>query len=136
MAGISLRVDGNPDGQKRPRVFTNKHTGRSMAWSPKSPWVDLLFIKARQMAPKTALEGPLELDMTFYMPRPKSRPHAAYCDRRPDFDNLAKGACDALTRAKWWADDSRIVRATVRKLYATAVNPPGVLIDVEEIECQ
>ncbi len=133
MAGISLRVEGEPDGQKRPRVFTNKHTGRAIAWSPKSSWAQLLFTKAIVVRPKQALEGPLDLEMTFWMPRPKSRPKAAYCDRRPDFDNLAKSACDALTRAKWWVDDSRIVRAVVRKMYATDCNPPGVMIDVEEI---
>lgn len=133
MAGISLRIDGEPDGQKRPRVFFNRNAGRVIAWSPKSAWAQQVFAKAMLMRPKTALEGPLSIDLTFWLPRPKSRPKDAWHASRPDWDNLAKSTCDALTKARWWKDDSRIVCASVRKLYSTVSDGPGVKIDVEEI---
>ncbi len=136
MAGISLRINGAPDGQKRPRVFTNIHSGRTMAWSPKSAWAQNVLIQAKMKRPRWPLQGPLDLDLTFWLPRPKSRPNVVHCDRKPDFDNIAKSVCDALTRAGWWTDDSRIVRATVRKLYENGHHVPGVMIDVEEIECE
>lgn len=134
MAALSLRVNGDPDGQKRPRVFFNARAGRTMTWSPKSLWAQQVFTKALVMRPKTALEGPLRLDLTFWMPRPKSRGDELWHASRPDFDNLAKSVCDALTRARWWTDDSRIASATIVKLYSTASNAPGVRIDVEEIQ--
>lgn len=133
MAAISLRVDGEPDGQKRPRVFFNKNAGRVMAWSPKSTWANKMFAQACLLRPITALEGPLAIDLTFWMPRPKSRPKDFYHVSRPDWDNLAKPVCDALTRARWWKDDARIVAATVRKLYETPSDCPGIQINVEEI---
>lgn len=89
---------------------------------------------AHIMRPKQALEGPLRLDLSFYMPRPKAHPKAVYHASRPDFDNLAKSVCDSLTKARWWTDDSRIAIATIFKRYETPTDRPGVRIDVEEIK--
>lgn len=131
MRTISLRVDGEPDGQKRPRGFMQG--GRMMFWSPKSAWRDHVTRIAFLMRPKQALEGPISLDLTFWMPRPKSRSASVYHDSRPDFDNLAKAVCDGLTKAGWWKDDARICAATVLKLYETPTERPGVAINAQEI---
>ncbi len=37
---------------------------------------------------------------------------------KPDWENIGKAPCDALTRAKVWVDDGRISDATVRMRYS------------------
>lgn len=51
---------------------------------------------------------------------------------RPDFDKLARAACDGLTGALY-EDDSQIARADVGKVYAIAHAPAGVLIALEPL---
>lgn len=49
--------------------------------------------------------------------------------KKPDFDNLAKAAVDALNGIAW-VDDSQICEASVRKAYALS---PSICIDVYEL---
>jgi Holliday junction resolvase RusA-like endonuclease len=74
---------------------------------------------------------PVELDLWFYLPRPK-RPKFNVPAVKPDFDKLTRAVCDALTDGGLLADDSRIVEAHQHKRYASAWHPAGVMIDVKE----
>lgn len=78
--------------------------------------------------------GPLEIDVTFYLPRPKShvgtgrnagtlRTSApAFPTGVPDCSNLIKLVEDALNTLAW-ADDALFVDATARKRYAPVGSP-------------
>jgi Holliday junction resolvase RusA-like endonuclease len=77
------------------------------------------------------LDEPVELIVNFYMSKPvsvkRSLPSVA-----PDLDKLIRSVGDALAIAGVYADDSRIVRISARKLYATGIEP-GATISVKTI---
>jgi len=77
------------------------------------------------------LDEPVELIVNFYMLKPasvkRSLPTVA-----PDLDKLIRSVGDALAIAGVYADDSRIVRISARKLYATGIEP-GATISVRTI---
>lgn len=78
-----------------------------------------------------ALDEPVELIVNFYMPKPKTvdRPLPSVA---PDLDKLVRAVGDALAIAGVYADDSRIVRISARKLYAQGIEP-GATIEVRTV---
>lgn len=68
------------------------------------------------------ITGPVELEVVFYLERPKTvtetvRPEPTV---PPDLDKLIRGVCDALTDAAVFEDDAQVVKLVVFKRYATA----------------
>jgi Holliday junction resolvase RusA-like endonuclease len=80
------------------------------------------------------MSGPIRLDLTFFMPRPKSEPTAYWMSKRPDKDNLAQVIMDALTKAGWWHDDGQVCSGWINKRYPPEGGSVGVEIMAEEIE--
>ena len=81
----------------------------------------------------TPLSGPLQLEVTFFMPRPKRLPKGAemvphLC--RPDTDNLVKSTQDALQMASVVADDSYFYLVTASKYYADYDTPSRAVIRI------
>jgi len=80
--------------------------------------------------------GPVQVLLTFYMPRPKSvsqakRPLPVVM---PDLDKLIRAVGDCLSKAVV-LDDSQIVEIFAKKRYAEGLVPqPGVDIAVYELE--
>jgi Holliday junction resolvase RusA-like endonuclease len=78
-----------------------------------------------------SLDEPVELIVNFYMSKPasvkRSLPSVA-----PDLDKLIRSVGDALAIGGVYADDSRIVRISARKLYAQGIEP-GATIEVRAI---
>lgn len=79
----------------------------------------------RQHADTPIFEGPLHLDVTFFMYMPKSmngknkakfinKPHF----KKPDLDNLIKFINDICTNAELWKDDSTVVSISAKKIYS------------------
>ena len=56
-----------------------------------------------------------------------------YHTKRPDLDNLEKAVMDALTKAKWWEDDSQVCVKITKKRY---MGKPGVEIYAAELDPQ
>lgn len=82
----------------------------------------------------TPLDGPLAMDVSFYMPPPpKSDPDRRYPHVAPDLDKLLRSTCDGLTRGKVWKDDARLVEVTARKVHAERLEHTGVRIRVWEL---
>ncbi len=125
-------VNSTPKPQPRPRL-----TKAGRAYNPKSAdfykmHVGMAAKQAMQEAP-TPLSGPLELEVIFYMPRPKRLPKTAYdvphvC--RPDTDNLIKSTQDALQMASVVSDDSCFYRLTASKFYADHDSPARAVIRI------
>jgi len=66
-------------------------------------------------------EGPLELDVIFHMPIPKTkanrRPYPWH-DSVPDLDNLEKLLQDAITASGViWKDDRQVAKKNTQKIY-------------------
>ena len=125
---ISLTVHGTPEPQARPRY------GSGHFFSPKTVWWHKVQFAARLNRPKPALEGPVHLILSFYMPRPKSAPQSIVWHRtRPDIDNLAKAVMDAMTTAGWWLDDGQVAVLEASKQYIAEGEKTSVLITASEI---
>jgi len=76
----------------------------------------------------TAHEGPVVMDLFFYLPRPKSLPkRVKHHLKKPDKGNLEKGVEDAL-KGLIWRDDSQVIDGRTRKQYG---DPPRVVIALQ-----
>lgn len=112
-------------------------TRAGRAYNPKSAdfykmHVGMAAKQAMSEAP-TPLSGPLELEIIFYMPRPKRLPKGVsgvphLC--RPDTDNLIKSTQDALQMASVVSDDSCFYRVTASKYYTDHDMPARAVIRI------
>lgn len=119
-ARISFTVPGKPYAKKRPR-FSRK-IGR--AFDPAENAVaeaSIGHIAAKHFT--APLAGPVAVEIVASFAPAKSwskkkasellhRPHC----QKPDGDNIAKAALDALNRIAW-ADDGQVYSITVRKVW-------------------
>jgi Holliday junction resolvase RusA-like endonuclease len=88
------------------------------------------------------LTGALSLELWFYLPKPKSRPHTlrterqlaewAWPTRRQDADKLARAALDAMTGIVF-LDDAQIVNLEIWKVYDDA---PGLNVKVGRLHIE
>ncbi len=81
------------------------------------------------------ISGPVNLYVTFTLPRPKSAKRGAKADKRPDLSKLVRSTEDALTDVGAWEDDSRVVCCVSRKMYAGdegAMRVPGAVIRIDK----
>lgn len=84
------------------------------------------------------LAGALSVRFVFVMPRPismrwRSRPTPrAWHTKKPDAENIAKAAIDALT-GLLWIDDAQVVQLAVTKVIASGDEQPAVFVEVEEL---
>lgn len=127
---VSLTVLGRPQPAGSKRAFQNKHTGRVQvvdASKGSRPWKQQVAGEASSQAPEM-LDGPLRLDVTFVLARPKGhfgsgrnaaeiKPSAPpYPATRPDTTKLLRAVEDALTGIVW-RDDAQVVEQAARKVY-------------------
>ncbi|HEX4432809.1 MAG TPA: RusA family crossover junction endodeoxyribonuclease [Frankiaceae bacterium] len=78
----------------------------------------------------TTLDGPIELLIVFFLPRPRSV-RRVWPTAYPDSSKLLRSTEDALVRAGVVADDARFVHHDVWKRYALEV--PGARITVRPV---
>jgi Holliday junction resolvase RusA-like endonuclease len=92
------------------------------------PWrAQVAQVAAATFQHRGRLDGPVRVEATFVLPRPKSvkrdRPHV-----RPDLDKLCRALLDGVTEAgNVWGDDSQVCELVVVKVYGET---PGVHVDV------
>lgn len=140
-ASLTFNVFGipAPQGSKN----RGKHGSMYEANKGLAPWraaVEAAGVLARQRLKHPGWrETPVAADVVFYMPRPKAHyrtgrytyllrpdvPH--YCYAKPDVDKLLRSTFDALTRARVFDDDARVVIAYGIKLYADDRDPGAVI---------
>ena len=78
---------------------------------------------------------PVRVSMTFWMPKPKSRPkRARWADRKPDLDKLQRSTLDGLSDGGLVRHDSRVVEIVASKRYAVGSQPTGVVITVQVLD--
>lgn len=125
---IRFFVEGVPVPKARPRVV-RRPNGSAYAYTPARTreWEELIAWVARQKIEKP-FEGPVRMELTFFLPRPKSS-KSTFPVHRFDADNLGKSAIDALNGVAI-VDDGQIVELVIRKRYG---DPPGVKIKIEAL---
>ena len=122
---LYFRVDGTPISKARARVL---RSGRSYTPARTKAAEDKIAIFAKQamMGKWVTTDKPVNLILTFVMPRPKNhyrsngkvKPQFAGLTHiiRPDLDNMVKLVKDALNGIAW-KDDSQIVSLNAVKIY-------------------
>ena len=80
------------------------------------PWRDKMIAAARLAHPGPAIDAPVEVIATFYVPRPQ-RPKFLVPATPSDLDKYARALGDALTQAGAIKDDARIVHWDCWKAY-------------------
>ncbi len=128
---VRFDVSGLPVPQGSTRAFIVK--GRPIITSTSKglgSWRQLVAGEAQRIV-SAPMEGPVAVTLSFHLPRPKSAPKKKwiYPAKRPDLDKLVRAVLDAITHVIV-ADDSQVVSLTATKDYG----PPGVLVQVDEIE--
>lgn len=114
MAAIHMNILMKPQPKLRARTcngrtFTPQKTMNAEA--------ELRFLVLESLGPIfTIIERPIELELSFYMKRPKAAKKRLHPAVRPDIDNLIKLVADGLNGVVW-KDDSLIWKITATKLY-------------------
>lgn len=126
-------VNTTPIPKARPR-FTK--TGRVYTPKKTADFERLVYLAAvDQLGGMKPIEGPLSVSMCFELPIPRSwskkkRAEAAEYrilpTKKPDIDNLAKSAIDALN-GRVFKDDSQVCSLFLEKFYS---ENPNLTIDL------
>ena len=77
----------------------------------------------------TPILGPVQVELTFIMPRPKSTLRK-YPNTAPDLDKLIRGVGDSLQISEVLANDGQIVTILAHKIYADVPGDCGVEIEI------
>lgn len=131
---LAFTVDGDPVGASRPRVVARKNGPGTIAYMPKThtDW-EAKAVSAAQSAMaigrcllhdprgRTTLDGPVGIELVAVHRRPgrlrrrKDPRERLPAPCKPDADNILKLAMDALSKARVYTDDARVVyiRASV-----------------------
>jgi Holliday junction resolvase RusA-like endonuclease len=132
MAEVSFSVSGDPASQGSHAIMQGRivqvNSKKHKAW--RTAIVNEVI--ATLPADWEPIDGPCELIVMFYMPKPASVKRSAP-SVAPDLDKLVRAVGDALAIAGVYTDDSRITRISARKLYAQGIEP-GASIVVKTIE--
>ena len=103
--------------------------GHAATYTPVNQKINAETITAllARHAPKTPASGPLRLDILCCMPIPKSMTKrdregvarlSVFPAKKPDLDNLDKQIMDAMTRLRFWTDDSQVCLILSGKVYS------------------
>ena len=128
---ISFTVLGTPAPQGSKRAFVVKGRAVMVEASKKTvPWRDSVAVAGMTaMGGRPPIEGPVEVQAVFTMPRPKTvkRPLPSVA---PDIDKLARTILDGLTAGGVLVDDSLVVKLLASKVYGAV---PGATVTVWEV---
>jgi len=142
---ITIAVYGipGPQGSKTPVGYgRSRKTGKIIPLMRESsrkvkPWreaVTTAITTALLRGGATPLSGPVRADITFTMPKPTTAPkrRRTYPAVTPDIDKLERATYDAITAARAWEDDGRVIENHNRKVYPgehpDALDQPGAVI--------
>jgi len=105
----------------------------------KESYQSIISLLAVEFRPPSPWECALEMTLTFALPRPKSRMRKSdpdgtvWATTRPDWDNIAKGSQDALSRCGFWRDDSQIARSVVNKVWHEKNGAPRIEVEIKKL---
>jgi len=140
---IQFFVPGVPAtaGSKTPFIYKSKKDGKQrVAMSPankrQKPWMSDVKVFAEEVYNGNPVAGPVNLCISFYLPRPKSHYGTGknatrlkdsapeYPTGKPDLTKLIRAVEDALTGIIW-RDDSQVISQRTDKRYG---DKPGANI--------
>ncbi|WP_050800432.1 RusA family crossover junction endodeoxyribonuclease [Streptomyces himastatinicus] len=140
---IAVYGTAGPQGSKSPVGWgRSRKTGKNIPLMKESsakvkPWRDKVsaaITAAILRGDAKPLHGAVYAEITFTMAKPGSRPkrRRTYPAVSPDIDKLERATYDAITTAKAWEDDGRVIENHNRKVYPgehpDALDQPGAVI--------
>lgn len=113
---IDILISGNPVAQGRPKFFRRGSFVGCYDPAKSKTWKE--EVKYQAIAKKIPiLAGALHMELSFYLPRPKSLPKKTiHHVKKPDLDNLCKAIKDAL-KGIAYKDDSQVCSLILSKEY-------------------
>lgn len=115
---VMLNIEGTPRPQPRPRFVRGKVVSTADANAKR--WKDSIRAAGKMAAEARGMvdAGAVAIVMRFDMPTPKADRHGRPHTFRPDADNLAKLALDAVMDAGLLKDDAAVSTLVVTKTWA------------------
>lgn len=111
-----------------------RHTRTGKTYQPEKVKLAAATLQAifERHAPPEPFRGPVRLQLAWTYPHPKKTAGMGVSCKttRPDLDNLAKLALDAMTAAKYWEDDAQVVDFHTCKYHGDL---PGIAVIVDEV---
>jgi len=133
---LRVTIPGPPVGKGRPRLSTAGGFARAYTPAKTASWERAAAVLARDAYRGAPLDVPLVLVVRAVAARPKRLLRKCDPDGRiwrttkPDADNVAKAAGDALTMAGVLRDDAFVVRFEAESLYAARTEGPCVELEL------
>jgi len=134
---ITIEISGTPIAKPRPRGARTK-SGKIIFYTPtKGKRFENIVREHAEKKCKQPVSCAIKMTILFLMPRPqrliwKTRPMPRMpCDKKPDYDNLAKSATDGLNGVAFY-DDAQITDCHIRKRYHAGDEGPKTIITLEE----
>jgi len=135
----SFGISGTPIAKARPRGFKNKAGAIRMYTPKRSKDFENAVRQRAEREFKKPLQGALHLEVTFFLPRPKTitwkkKPMPAIPNtKRPDLSNYVKAVEDGLNGVAYF-DDGQIAQLSASKYYQEGGKGPWTQIDVYAID--
>jgi Holliday junction resolvase RusA-like endonuclease len=129
MTAIAFFIPGTP-APKGSLVAVRRGVYLESSRQKLNPWLQAIREKTRQLEALAPIDGSLEVEVIFYLPRPASVVRLLP-NVKPDVDKLLRGILDGLKG--FIADDARVVRVTGTKVYAERHRRPGAFIKIEKL---
>jgi Holliday junction resolvase RusA-like endonuclease len=85
-------------------------------------------VMARKQFRQFPLIGPLQVAMTFFLPKPRTSRNE-FPVVKGDIDNFFKSASDAMNGCVW-VDDAQICGIFAKKIYASPDQEIGILVEI------
>ena len=135
MATVAFFIPGAPRATQSGTVM--RYGRRLMPERRNRGWIDRCYLAAQQWAKTTGfrepLRGPLQLALTFFMPRPRQGKNLSpFPMSGGDPGNLAKGLEDCF-QGVLYEDDKQCVWVSYRKQWAGAAGP-GVHVSLTTLD--
>lgn len=132
---ITFSVKGFPQTKGSTRAFIPKGWNRAVITNDNKknkPWEKVVKMMAQCQAPKDGPWcDPIELNMRFFLKKPKSHPKTKHVwhTKKPDVDKLIRSIKDSLSGIIYM-DDRQVVSVHAFKQYGDA---PGVDIEITNL---
>lgn len=96
-------------------------------------WSRAVWTEAFRNRPSSPWEGPIRVELEFFMRRPKSlASKVVWMVKKPDIDKLVRAVNDAMSGVIY-VDDNQVCNISASKAYS---DEPGVSILVERLEVE
>lgn len=94
--------------------------------------VTLAAMRARKLINHETYTGPVSVNIIFFLERP-ANPESEFPTGPPDLDKLARAVNDSMKDAGVFTDDSRVVRLSASKSWASSSECTGCTVFVSPI---